>query len=437
MARKRPTKRGDAAVIGLRQQQIAAVDRGSVSKIDVAKPAARTPERAEYNETQARLAAGKGAVRAVAQGAQARRRQAWEKANPERYTTAQESMSGARNLSNRQLSRSQGWDQEGGGGTDIHPRQGTLFEDPRQVDSPPRWEDLAPHQQKRVLARAADFGATPQSMKRAYTAQLQRGLMRDPEHLSFYEARGQNAAGTDLPRERMERSSREMETPFHLTAATNAITSPQMSFVTTTKSGHTYYPNAESAEAAINYSRAGMTGREYIRDFKGHYPHQGYPENLGRAIDVASKVESGTPLREAWNPGGRAGAGSGDKVRAYHNAWVDPKSPEGNYFVSDTHSGAAGMAPHLAGTAAESEYLKTAGIHALHDKIAREVHEEHGLSSTSRGQSLQWNQEKLEQTGVTHAGSSTMHGAASVESMQPAVPEKPRNVNQNQMGWDF
>jgi hypothetical protein len=293
------------------------------------------------------------------------------------------------------------------------------------VDVPSRWEDMKPHQQKRVLAAAADYGVTPESMKRSFSAQLQRGLIRDPDHLSFYEARGQNEAGTDLPRERMERSSRETGAPFHLTAATNAITSPQMSFVTTSKD-RTYYPNAESAEAAIGYSRSGMTGKEYIEGHKGNYPHQGYPSNLGRAIDVATKVEGGMPLREAWTPGGRAGSGAGDKVRAYHNAWIDPKAPEGNFFVSDTHSGGAGMAPHLAGTEHESRYLSIAGIHALHDKIARDVMAEHGLSSVSRTQSLQWNQEKAE--AKDQGTSAAMHGAKSVESMQPA----PRNLNQQQ-----
>jgi hypothetical protein len=353
-------------------------------------------------------------------GRMTKRRQQFEAQNPERFKTAQEIIPGARNLSNHQISRAMGWNEEGGSEPANHPMQGVLFEHPNMVDAAPRWEDMHPKQQKRVLSAAADYGVTPDSMKRSFTPQLQRGLIRDPDHLSFYEARGQNAAGTDLPRERMERSSRETGAPFHLTAATNAITSPQMSFVTTSKD-RTYYPNAESAEAAIHYSRAGMTGKEYVEGFKGKYPHQGYPSNLGRAIDVTSKVEGGVPLREAWKPGGRPGAGAGDKVRAYHNAWVDPHAPEGNFLVSDTHTGGAGMAPHLAGTPEESKYLSIAGIHALHDKVARDVMSEHGLGSVSRTQSLQWNQEKAEASDQGTSGS--MHGANSVESMRP--------VNQN------
>ena len=372
------------------------------------------------------------AVRKNRAGQMTKARTKFEATNPERFKTAQDIVPGARNLSNRQISQSQGWNEEGGATPAEHPRQGTLFEHPHMVNSPPQWEDMHPKQQKRVLAAAADYGVTPESMKRSYTAQLQRGLVRDPDHASFYSERGHNAEGQDLPRERLIRSSQETGTPFHVTAATNAITSPQMAFVQTKKSGEVSYPNAETAEAAVKYAKAGMTGEQYVEGFKGKYPHQGYPSNLGRAIDVTKKVmgigQEKMSLREAWNPGGRAGAGSGDKVRAYHNAWVDPQSPEGNFFVSDTHSGGAGMAPHLAGTPHETQYLSIAGIHSLHDKVAREVNEEHGLSSVSRSQSLQWNQEKHEASDQGSA--SAMFGGQSVAAMQRAEPN--RNVNSRQ-----
>lgn len=362
-------------------------------------------------------------------GQMTKARNKFEASNPQRYEGFSELLPGARNLSPGQVTRAMGWRDESESNS---PMQGTLFEHPHMVDNPARWEDMKPNQQARVLSRAADFGVTPESMRRAYSTQLQRGLMRDPDHLSFYEATGHNAAGEDLPRERLQRSAKETNTPFHLVAATNAITSPQTSFVTTSK-GRTYYPNAESAEAAVKYARAGMTGEEYEQTFKGKYPHQGYPKNLGRAIDVAAKVEGGAPIREAWNPGGRPGAGAGDKVRAFHNAWVDPHAPEGQFFVSDTHSGAAGMAPHLAGTKHEQAYLSIAGIHALHDHIARQVHHELGVSNVARGQSLQWNQEKVE--AKDQGTSSSLHGVESVEAMRPTAQEVPRNVSPGQMGF--
>lgn len=360
-------------------------------------------------------------------GRMTKRRQQFEAANPERFKTAQEIIPGARNLSNHQLSRAMGWNEEGGSEPANHPMQGTLFEHPHMVDSPPRWEDLKPHQQNRILSAAASYGVTPESMKRSFAPQVQRGLIRDPDHASFYSERGHTEEGHDLPRERLVNSSKETETPFHVNAAANAITSPQMPFIQVSKKGGVAYPNDDTAKAAIGYAKAGMTGDEYKEKFKGKYPHQGYPSNMGRAIDVTTKVMAGTPLREAWKPGGRPGAGAGDKVRAYHNSWVDPQAPEGNFLVSDTHTGVGGMAPHLAGTKDEAKYLSIAGIHALHDKVARDVMSEHGLGSVSRTQSIQWNQEKSEAKDMGAA--SGMFGAESVSKMQKATNP---NVNQRQ-----
>ena len=373
-------------------------------------------------------------------GRMTKARKQYEAANPQRYQGFAELMPGARNMSPGQVSRAMGYGEaeaaSHGDQQPVHPLQGTLIDHPHMVDSPQRWEHLKPKQQSRILSAAQSYGVTPESMKRAYSTQLQRGLMRDPEHLSFYEATGQNEAGTDLPRERLQRSAQETGTPYHVVAATNAITSPQTSFVTTAK-GRTYYPNAETAEGAVAWSRSGLTGEDYKKTYgKGtgkKYPFQGYPSNFARAADVAAAVEGGAPLREVWKPGGRPGAGAGDKVRAFHNAWIDPKSPEGNFLVSDTHTGAGGMAPHLAGTADESAYLSTAGIHALHDYVARGVHQELGLGSVSRGQSLQWNQEKAERGGEG-SRSESLHGASSVESMRPAQkPQESRNLSPGQM----
>lgn len=386
------------------------------------------------------MAAAKKTAR-NAGGRMTKMRREYETANPQRNEGFAAQMPGARNMSPGQVSRAMGYGESEaashGEQQPVHPLQGTLFQHPHMVDSPPRWEHMQPKQQARILSAAQSYGATPESMKKAYSSQLQRGLMRDPEHLSFYEASGKNEAGTDLPRERLQRSAQETGTPFHVVAATNAITSPQMSFVQRSKTGNVTYPNAETAEGAVSTARAGMTGEEYKKAYgKGtgkKYPFQGYPANLARAIDVTSAVEKGTPLREAWNPGGRAGAGAGDKVRAYHNAWIDPKSPEGNFLVSDTHTGGGGMAPHLAGTKHEQPYLSTAGIHSLHDYVARGVHQELGLGSVSRAQSLQWNQEKAERGGEGSTAES-LHGAQSVEQMKPAQKEqKPRNVSPGQM----
>jgi hypothetical protein len=351
-----------------------------------------------------------------------------ESQNPERFKTAQETIPGARNLSNRQLSRSMGWDKADAPADPgaVNPRQGVLFEHPHQIDNPPQWEDMSPKKQQRTLAGAADFGSTPDSMKRAFTPQLQRGLMRDPEHTSFYEAEGTNATGELLPKARLTASAKETGTPVHVNSMANAITSPNMSFSHTTKEGRTSYPNDDTAKAAIRFSQAGMSGKDYVEGFtsksKGGagYPLQGYPKQIGQAIDAASAASAGATVREAWKPSSAPGTGGSDKTRPYHNALVSANTPEGNFLVSDVHTGHGGMAPHLDKSQGE-DYLKIPGIHALHDHVARQVAEEHGLSRVSRAQSVQWNQKKFEDSRNVHTG------ARGVEAMQPN-----RNVNQQQ-----
>lgn len=385
------------------------------------RPGDGDPMQAHWDELNALPKEGKERIRMLAQRAMKRRTAKYEQDNPDRYRTAQSILGLPESYPNRYLSEAMGWDKEGGAEPTVNPTQGTLFDRDDMLSTSPRWEELHPSRQARILSAAADYGVTPESMRRAFTAQLQRGLLRDPNHLSFYEATGHSANGDELPRERMTRSSEEMGVPFPVTAATNAITSPQMPFVTHTSKG-TQYPNAEVAEKSIEWSLSGQTGQQYITAHAGgRYPNQGYPSNFALASDVAHDMLGGMPVNEAWSPGGGPGRGSGDKVRAYYNAWIDPRSPEGNFFVSDTHSGGAGMAPHLAGTPLESKYLSIAGIHALHDHVARQVMAEHGLTSVSRTQSLQWNQEKIEATNGTTAASAAQNGQGSVAAMTPAA----------------
>lgn len=442
--RTRPTKTGDDAAIGLYAAQKSQVRNPTpeqqaggaemkFSRVDVGRAPARTPERAAENEMQGRLKAGKAAVRGTAQGGQTRRRSRWEKKNPQRFQGAADIRPELRNLNTQQMSEHMGWGQAEAASRRSPEEIGvTPDHEEHMLDVPTRWEDMKPQQQQRVLSHAADYGVSMASMKHALTTQLQRGLLRDPHHVSFYEATGHNEQGQDLPRERVMRSAQELGIPFHLHAATNAITSPQMPFVTVSHGGSKVsYPNDDVARAATNYARAGLTGEQYVEELKPNYPHQGYPANMGRAIDVSRKVEQeGVPVREAWKPGGRPGAGTGDKVRAYYNAWINPHHEKGNFWVSDTHSGVGAMAPHLAGTPEEVDYQRVAGVHALHDYVARQVLREHGLNSVSRSQSLQWNQEKLESAGDgSHGGASTMYGASSVDAMRPAA----RNVNTRAM----
>lgn len=142
------------------------------------------------------------------------------------------------------------------------------------------------------------------------------------------------------------------------------------------------------------------------------------PTNVAKAIDVIHASRQGVSPQESGL------VGPSPKVRPYHNTMLDPSSPEGNYFVSDRHSGIAGMAPHLAGTDHAEDYMKIAGVHAFHDKVARDVMAERGLTGqVNRGQSAQWTQEKASKGQVKDVMDVTRAAQQ---------PEANRNVNRAQ-----
>lgn len=315
--------------------------------------------------------------------------------------------------------RAMGWTGGAENGAN-HPLQGTLFEDSRLMDNPSRWEDMNEKQRKGVVDHAARHGVTYESAYRAISTQLDRAHVREGgQHASFYSEEGQSQSGAMLPRTRLRTSAAQNDVDFHVQAAANAITSPQMRFVQTNKqTGAVNYPNDETATAAINWGKEGLSGEAYVKhpnyyvppedkvpgpkgklvkrkDDPRKYPNQGYPENFGRAADVTSAVRGGAKVKDVWKPT------DADKVKPYYNAWVAPHEPEGNFLVSDTHTGAAGFAPHLANTPAETTYLGKKGVHSWHDHIFRQVLHDRGLTSVSRNQSAQWGQEKTEQG---HAG---------------------------------
>lgn len=317
-----------------------------------------------------------------------------------------------------------------------HPMQGVLFQGDHLMDNPNRWEDRKPQQQEATLKAAAKYGVTLESLHNAYSTQLDRGHVREGgQHQSFYSQEGTAANGALSPRSRLIQSAKENDVSFHIQRTANAITSPQNKFVLT-KDEKTSYPNDEAATGAIKWAQSGRTGEEYeyhpdyyvppedkvpnrngkmvkAKDDPRKYPHQGYPRNHAQAIDVASSMLKGATIRQAWNPKEAA------KVAPYANAWGDPNAPEGNFLVSDTHSGGEGFAPHVAaqGKEAEGDYLSISGIHALHDYVARQVHAERGLTSVSRNQSTQWNQAKYE-GGDTDDVENLTHSNSNLNSQQ-------------------
>ena len=346
--------------------------------------------------------------------------------DPESWINRQETVT--RDMSPRLTYRLMGW--TGHDSETNHPRQGVLFQDPNLMENPRHWEDHSQKERDRITRAAAKHGVTYESAYKAYSSQLDRAMVRENgRHRSFYSEEGVTDTGSLSPRSRLLESAKNNDVPFSVQTSANAITSPQNRFVQTV-GGKTRYPNDEAANDAIRRAKAGETGDQYLYhpdyyvppedkvknprtgklkrrpDDLRRYPQQGYPANAALAIDVTRQVLSGVPLGEAWKPT------DADKVKPFHNAWTAPHSPEGNYHVSDTHSGAAGFAPHIADNGkAEKQYMGIKGIHSFHDYVARQVLADRGLVSVSRAQSAQWNQEKLEHGGTSSDVSDLTHKA--------------------------
>lgn len=361
----------------------------------------------------------RGVLKQMVPAASTRRRISYERANPARYEgdvlehpavqaagiTNREEAYGALNWQERP--------EEGLKGV-ANLSDTNEPEDPRMLDLPNRWEDMDPKRQARVLSSVARYGVSPDSARRAFGTQLDRSMEREGgRHQSFYEARGTSAAGDLMPRTVLERSAERTGKGLDVIAATNAVTSPKSRFIQKTPGKPTRYPNAEAAELAINLAKQGVTGEQYMADPRKYERVTALGNKVAAAIDIVHGMKNpGTNVSDVWNPGGGPGMGAGDKVRAYFNAWMNPRISKGQFFVSDVHSGGAGMAPHL-NRDELSQYLAIPGVHAFHDKIARDVLQERGLTNVSRAQSAQWNQAKYESENKAHrADVEGMRGAA-------------------------
>lgn len=332
-------------------------------------------------------------------GVQTKIRQAYEENTPERFESPV-----PRNMSPGQYYRLMGY-HDTGHAQQTHAMQGTLFPHEHGLENPPRWEDFTPEKQKSVLKAVGDYGVTVESAMHSFGTQLDRAMHEeDGRHESFYSSEGTTQSGGPTPREVLKKTMRDTGAPWHEVVTGHSITSPQVRFATRSALGGRIYPNDQGARSVLRNANAGKTGEDWKSgDRVGKAPMTVLNENVAKGIDAVRAEREGVRLQEATNDKGRPLVGPSPKVRPYHNTLLDPHSPEGNYFVSDRHSGVSGMAPHVAeqGSGVADAYMKVAGVHAFHDMVARRVLDQRGMSGqVNRAQSAQWSQQKAEKGQV-------------------------------------
>lgn len=413
------------------------------------------------------MAARKMPPRSRAEGSRAaaatRRRQSWEAANPDRMQTISEQQFGKSGMTNREAGvsprlayRLAGYHEDevqsphphgqmelpgmtsvktaresgllGKENTPAHQSR-TL---PDLAPTPPRWEDMPKEAQEGVLRKAAQFGVSMDSLHHSFSAQLDQGHARAAAHgmtpyaSHFYSGDDPSRPSTpeDMqPRDVLKGSAKTNDVDFSTQVLANAITSPKAKFRATVR-GTTTYPNNEAANVAIQGIQAGQTPKQ-VKKPPGLVVMQG---NITRAAHAVSQRELGASMEDIRNPGGKQGPGGppfGAKTGPYANSFMDPHGSS-QFFVSDVHSGGAGMAPHIPHEAPfkrdeagdfqrtasgkpkrdqseREKYLGIKGIHSLHDYVARNVLHERGLSSLSGAQATQWGEEQVSR-GETFRG---------------------------------
>lgn len=297
---------------------------------------------------------------------------------------------------------------------------------PDLAPAPKRWEEMAPEEQHHTLAMARQYGVTPESMHHSFGAQLDQGHLRahaqgmTPYASHFYsggDPSRETHEGDMQPRDRLVASAKENKVPFSTQVLANAKTSPKAKFRQVSAAGEVRYPNDEAANVAIQGVQAGLSP-EHI-----HKPAnlQVTTGNIRLAAHGVQQHLAGVPLDEVRNPPSKAKPQGSDpfgpKTGPYANSFIDPHGSS-QFFVSDVHSGGAGMAPHIPhespfkrdesgdfvmskggkprrDPSEREKYLAIPGIHALHDHVARRVMQERGLHSLSGVQATQWGEEQV------------------------------------------
>lgn len=303
---------------------------------------------------------------------------------------------------------------------------------PDLAPAPPRWEHMAEGAQARTLRAAREYGVTPETMHRSFGAQLDQGHIRAQQHgmtpyaTHFYSGDDPSRVSTPdemQPRDRLIQSAHENDVPFSTQVVANAKTSPRAKFRQTSTSGVVHYPNDEAANVAIHGVQAGIAPSKITKPEGLQVTNT----NIRLAANVVQQHLGGRLVDELRNPPSKQKPEGSDpfgpKTGPYANSFMDPHGST-QFFVSDVHSGGAGMAPHIphespfkrhpetgeilyneqgnpTRDASEREnYLAIPGIHALHDHVARQVMAERGLQSLSGVQATQWGEEQVSRAEV-------------------------------------
>jgi hypothetical protein len=263
------------------------------------------------------------------------------------------------------------------------------MENPHAAPQPPRFEDLAPTQQKKVDDNLKLHGTTREKMKNDFGAQFDQSLWRAASagHFSNHdvtlpvgpstpggksssitEKRSQPVTFTqhfygehpddapeplDRPKEMMRESRAHLASqgihadPMVHTAAVGHV-SPNVKF-TQGERGNRTSPNIEAAEAVFQQHAAGVSPVDMNsgKNRRG-ITNQSRPANSRRAGLMLQHVDSGQPLATARNlPSKSAPQGStqwGPKTGPFTNSF-DAQHPD--FAVADVHTGGGAGFPHL------------------------------------------------------------------------------------------
>lgn len=241
-----------------------------------------------------------------------------------------------------------------------------------------RWEDLHPHEQKKALARVAQFGSSPEQMHAdlrdqvlSAHARAGRNSVHTPFSSRFYE-------GPSLQHSKIEEGADEvMQHPaFQATGLSreharamvvtaNAATSPNVKF----QQGQSF-PNHEAAMHSVRHALNGGAP-EHVGRPEG--VGGVYPANLEKAAHLATQMVHGRQVRDLQLTSGKAAFNPGEapKTTDYNAAWTDPTGPDSRY-VSDVHS-THSLMPHLSTAKAVVHELpdgSTVSLHP-HDKVPK------------------------------------------------------------------